>query len=109
VLNDLRTLRALRRRVDAAGAPAAALLTIRVGPAARTIRDTSAAADSSCAPTMRADMWSLRRRTRLSVRHALHGQVAPAIAQAARPLLDGSLTIHVGGCAKGCAHPGPLR
>jgi precorrin-3B synthase len=33
-------------------------------------------------------------------------QVAPAIAQAARPLLDGSLTIHVSGCAKGCAHPG---
>ena len=33
-------------------------------------------------------------------------QVAPAIAQAARPFLDGSLTIHVSGCAKGCAHPG---
>ena len=33
-------------------------------------------------------------------------QLAPAIAQAAGPLLDGSLTIHVSGCAKGCAHPG---
>jgi len=33
-------------------------------------------------------------------------QVAPSIAQAARPFLDGSLTIHVSGCAKGCAHPG---
>jgi precorrin-3B synthase len=33
-------------------------------------------------------------------------QLAPAIADAARPLLDGSLTIHVSGCAKGCAHPG---
>jgi precorrin-3B synthase len=33
-------------------------------------------------------------------------QLAPAIAQAARPFLDGSLTIHVSGCAKGCAHPG---
>jgi precorrin-3B synthase len=32
-------------------------------------------------------------------------QLAPAIAQAARPFLDGSLTIHVSGCAKGCAHP----
>jgi precorrin-3B synthase len=33
-------------------------------------------------------------------------RLAPAIADAARPLLDGSLTIHVSGCAKGCAHPG---
>jgi precorrin-3B synthase len=33
-------------------------------------------------------------------------QLAPAIADAARPILDGSLTIHVSGCAKGCAHPG---
>jgi precorrin-3B synthase len=33
-------------------------------------------------------------------------ELAPAIAQAARPFLDGSLTIHVSGCAKGCAHPG---
>lgn len=34
-------------------------------------------------------------------------KLAPAIAEAARPLLDGSLTIHVSGCTKGCAHPGP--
>jgi precorrin-3B synthase len=33
-------------------------------------------------------------------------QLAPMIAQAAGPLLDGSLTIHVSGCPKGCAHPG---
>ena len=33
-------------------------------------------------------------------------QLAPAIAQAAKALLDGSITIHVSGCAKGCAHPG---
>jgi precorrin-3B synthase len=33
-------------------------------------------------------------------------QLAPAIAEAARPFLDGSLTLHVSGCAKGCAHPG---
>jgi precorrin-3B synthase len=33
-------------------------------------------------------------------------QLAPAIADAAKPILDGSLTIHVSGCAKGCAHPG---
>jgi len=32
--------------------------------------------------------------------------LAPAIAQAAGPYLDGSLTIHVSGCSKGCAHPG---
>ena len=33
-------------------------------------------------------------------------QLAPAIAQAVNRLLDGSVTIHVSGCAKGCAHPG---
>jgi precorrin-3B synthase len=33
-------------------------------------------------------------------------QLAPMIAQAAGPFLDGSLTIHVSGCPKGCAHPG---
>jgi precorrin-3B synthase len=33
-------------------------------------------------------------------------ELAPVIAEAARPFLDGSLTIHVSGCAKGCAHPG---
>jgi precorrin-3B synthase len=33
-------------------------------------------------------------------------ELAPAIAEAAKPFLDGSLTIHVSGCAKGCAHPG---
>jgi precorrin-3B synthase len=32
--------------------------------------------------------------------------LAPVVAQAARPLLDGSLVIHLSGCAKGCAHPG---
>lgn len=31
---------------------------------------------------------------------------APTIAAAAGGLLDGSLRIHVSGCAKGCAHPG---
>ena len=30
--------------------------------------------------------------------------VAPTISAAARPLLDGSLTLHLSGCAKGCAH-----
>src|SRR5262249_55805758 len=30
---------------------------------------------------------------------------APGIAAAAAPLLDGSLTVHLSGCAKGCAHP----
>jgi precorrin-3B synthase len=31
-------------------------------------------------------------------------QLAPSIAQAANLLLDGSITIHVSGCSKGCAH-----
>jgi precorrin-3B synthase len=30
---------------------------------------------------------------------------APEIATAAASLLDGSLTIHLSGCTKGCAHP----
>jgi precorrin-3B synthase len=32
--------------------------------------------------------------------------IAPAVVEAARPLMDGSLTLHLSGCAKGCAHPG---
>jgi precorrin-3B synthase len=32
-------------------------------------------------------------------------ELAPVIAEAAKPLLDGSLTIHLSGCTKGCAHP----
>lgn len=32
--------------------------------------------------------------------------LAPAIAAAAAPLLDGSLTMHLSGCGKGCAHLG---
>jgi precorrin-3B synthase len=31
-------------------------------------------------------------------------ELAPAVVQAALPFLDGSLTIHLSGCAKGCAH-----
>ncbi len=33
--------------------------------------------------------------------------VAPQIAAAAAPHLDGSFKIHISGCAKGCAHPAP--
>jgi len=33
--------------------------------------------------------------------------IAPAIAQASAPHLDRSFTIHISGCAKGCAHPAP--
>jgi precorrin-3B synthase len=33
-------------------------------------------------------------------------ELAPAIARAAGGLLDGSVTVHLSGCAKGCAHPG---
>ncbi len=33
--------------------------------------------------------------------------IAPQIAAAAAPHLDGSFKIHVSGCAKGCAHPAP--
>jgi precorrin-3B synthase len=31
--------------------------------------------------------------------------LAPQVARAAASLLDGSFTIHLSGCAKGCAHP----
>ncbi len=33
-------------------------------------------------------------------------ELAPTVARAAGELLDGSVTIHLSGCAKGCAHPG---
>jgi precorrin-3B synthase len=35
--------------------------------------------------------------------------LAPQIAAAAAPHLDGSFKIHVSGCAKGCAHPRPTE
>ena len=37
--------------------------------------------------------------------HIAARAMAPAIAATAAPFLDGSFTIHVSGCAKGCAHP----
>lgn len=33
-------------------------------------------------------------------------EIAAAVAATAAPLLDGSVTIHLSGCRKGCAHPG---
>jgi precorrin-3B synthase len=33
--------------------------------------------------------------------------IAPVVAAAAAPHLDGSFKIHISGCAKGCAHPAP--
>jgi precorrin-3B synthase len=33
--------------------------------------------------------------------------LAPRIAEIAAPYLDGTFTIHISGCAKGCAHPAP--
>src|SRR6202030_3109339 len=33
--------------------------------------------------------------------------IAPLVAAAAAPHLDGSFKIHISGCAKGCAHPAP--
>ena len=33
--------------------------------------------------------------------------LAPQIAAAAAPRLDGSFKIHISGCTKGCAHPAP--
>jgi precorrin-3B synthase len=89
-------------------APGRALLTIGLGAAATGEFVDSAAAEGfvvrpddarryvvACAgaPACRSAMLCTR-------------QVAPAIARAARPFLDGSLTIHVSGCTKGCAHPG---
>ncbi|HTN63802.1 MAG TPA: precorrin-3B synthase, partial [Devosia sp.] len=34
-------------------------------------------------------------------------QIADTLAQAEPDFFDGSFTLHVSGCAKGCAHPGP--
>ncbi|WP_127090417.1 precorrin-3B synthase [Aquabacter cavernae] len=33
--------------------------------------------------------------------------LAPQVAQSLAPLLDGSVSVHLSGCAKGCAHPAP--
>jgi precorrin-3B synthase len=34
-------------------------------------------------------------------------RVAPELARILAPVLDGSIDVHLSGCAKGCAHPGP--
>jgi len=39
--------------------------------------------------------------------HIAARALAPQIAAAAAPHIDGSFTIHISGCAKGCAHPAP--
>jgi precorrin-3B synthase len=39
--------------------------------------------------------------------HIAARAMAPFIAASAAPHLDGSFTIHISGCAKGCAHPAP--
>jgi precorrin-3B synthase len=39
--------------------------------------------------------------------HIAARAMAPRIAASAAPYLDAAHTIHVSGCAKGCAHPGP--
>jgi precorrin-3B synthase len=39
--------------------------------------------------------------------HIAARAMAPAIAAAATPHLEGAFKIHVSGCAKGCAHPAP--
>jgi precorrin-3B synthase len=39
--------------------------------------------------------------------HMAARAIAPLIAESMAPLTGGSLTIHISGCAKGCAHPGP--
>ncbi|MDI4665866.1 precorrin-3B synthase [Xanthobacter autotrophicus] len=33
--------------------------------------------------------------------------LAPGVAEALAPLLDGTVTVHLSACAKGCAHPAP--
>ncbi len=33
--------------------------------------------------------------------------IAPEVARILAPVLDGSIDVHLSGCAKGCAHPGP--
>jgi len=39
--------------------------------------------------------------------HMAARAIAPLIAESMAPLVDETLTIHISGCAKGCAHPGP--
>jgi len=39
--------------------------------------------------------------------HVAARAIAPVIAASAAPFLGGAFTIHISGCAKACAHPGP--
>jgi precorrin-3B synthase len=107
----------LKRLTHAAAAYGAVSIRPAPGRALLFVGMTAAAADEFAA-TAAADGWVVRpddvRRhviacagapacasASLSTRH-----LAPAIAHAAKSLLDGTITIHVSGCAKGCAHPG---
>ena len=107
----------LKRLTHAAATCGAASIRPAPGRALLFVGLTAAAADEFAA-TAAADGWVVRpddaRRHVIACAGApacasaslSTRQLAPAIAHAAKSLLDGSVTIHVSGCAKGCAHPG---
>jgi precorrin-3B synthase len=107
----------LKRLAQAAAACGAASVRPAPGRALLFIGLTPAAAEEF-ASVAAADGWVVRPDD--VRRHVIACAGAPAcasaslstrrlalgIAHAAKSLLDGSITIHVSGCAKGCAHPG---
>jgi precorrin-3B synthase len=107
----------LKRLAQAAAACGAASIRPAPGRALLFIGLAPAAADEF-ASVAAADGWVVRPDD--VRRHVVACAGAPAcasaslstrrlalgIAHAAKSLLDGSITIHVSGCAKGCAHPG---
>jgi len=107
----------LKRLAHAAAACGAASIRPAPGRALLFVGLTPAAADEFAAVAA-ADGWVVRPDD--VRRHVVACAGAPAcasaslstrrlaldIAHAAKSLLDGSITIHVSGCAKGCAHPG---
>ncbi|MGE0499820.1 MAG: precorrin-3B synthase [Rhizobiaceae bacterium] len=89
-------------------APARTILAIlpagqsdRLARACRDVGFVTAAADP------RSHVAACSGRPACASAHISARTLAPAVADAARDLFDGSMTIHLSGCAKGCAHPGP--
>lgn len=107
-------LAALARRAEAAGIPAIApapdrrLLFAGPADARAAVLDAAAGLGFITAPDdPRRSVFACAGSAGCASGHLPTRELADAIAGAAPGLLDGSLVLHVSGCAKGCAHPDP--
>jgi precorrin-3B synthase len=109
------TLRGLVDAVDATGGRALIAAELRsllaIGIARNAVTDFTAAAErlglvTRAGDPRRAVIACAGAPACASAEMPARG-IAAEITRAAAPMLDGSVRIHLSGCAKGCAHPGP--